>query len=176
MEENDQLQPHSDWDEYHEQELLSPTKVYEMLMAQQQQLQEVSMVLLSVMEALKQKASPAPDYQPYFRQMESRLQTMNNQYQSIQKLLENQGENIKSIDQLGNNLQEIKKTLNTQSKTLQDFLGWRMIVQITFVIGLSGLSLLIGSYFLNISSNSALEKKLDQINIRSEQIWKKIKK
>jgi hypothetical protein len=175
MIENDQLQVHSDWNEYNEQKMTDTSKIHEILMSQQQQLNDISTILLSVMEIMQQKFSPPPDYQQYFVQIENRLQAVSNQNQSTQKLLKDQEGNTKPLDQLGDSLKVMKKTLNTQSTTLQGLFGWRMIAQITLFTASSGLGLLIGSYFLTIPSHNALEKKLDQLNTRNEQIWKKVK-
>jgi hypothetical protein len=172
---------YSDWEDSNQkdyeinEEVITTDEVYQMFMAQQEQLQDTSRFLQLVLETMKQQHSPPADYQPFFIHMASKLQAINNQHHSIQKLLENQGNDIKSLDRLSDGLKDLKRTLNAQTKTFQELLGWRLAGLIALLVVPIGIGLMITLYFLIVQSNSTLEKKFDQFSTRSEKIWKKVK-
>jgi hypothetical protein len=105
----------------------------------------------------------------------SKLQLINNQNQLIKKNLENLENNVKPLNQVGDNFKEIKSILGIQTRKIQAVLGWKIVFQIALVVIPAMLGLFISLYLLAVQNNSILEKKINQINTRNEQIWKKIK-
>jgi hypothetical protein len=80
------------------------------------------------------------------------------------------------LEKLSSIISELQKEVHQQSLQLADFPNWKLVVQTALVLAFLMASSVFGSYYLMIPSNNSLEKKIDQVNNRNEQIWKKIKK
>jgi hypothetical protein len=166
----------SDWEEDDEfDEAFSTNEVYEMFVSQQQQLKDTSKFLQLVLEVMQQKNSPPPDYQPLLMEVINKLQLLNKQHQLTKGNLESLEKSIKSINQFRDSFKEINSTINIQSQKIQELIRWRIALQIAIIVIPATIGLFISLYLLIVQNNSILEKKIDQINTRNEQIWKKVK-
>jgi flagellar biosynthesis protein FliP len=80
------------------------------------------------------------------------------------------------LENLSSVITQLRKEVHQQSLKLDDFPSWKLVIQMTLVLAFLMASSMFGSYHMMMPSNNSLEKKIDQVNNRNEQIWKKIKK
>ncbi len=80
------------------------------------------------------------------------------------------------LGKLDSAISQLQKEVHQQSLQLADFPSWKLVIQMAFLLAFLMSASMFGSYYLMIPSNNSLEKKIDQVNNRNEQIWKKIKK
>jgi DNA repair ATPase RecN len=156
-------------------DILSDDDIYQILMSQQQQLQDIGTVLRFIVESIQQKDSSVPDYRPFLVQMEKRLADSIQQQQTFQSTLEKHGKNIQEVDELTNSIQGMNRTLKNQSTSLQQYSNWKDIWQITFIGIMAGMFLLGGTYILNTLGDAKIEQKLDHLGSQNEKILKKVK-
>jgi hypothetical protein len=183
MEDNDSQDFSDDWQEddqqteYAEYTGISPDELYEVLLSQQQQLQDIGLVLQQMMEVMQQVHNPPPDYQPLLYKLVSGFVEMRQQNQKLQSSIGQQTEVLSIIkSEVGNahkRLGEVVKKTNAQAKTLTDYLGWSATLRYGALGLLTGISVLISSQLLSSLANSSLEKKIDNLNERVEKVLKK---
>ncbi len=80
------------------------------------------------------------------------------------------------LENLSSVISQLQKEVHQQSLQLADFPSWKLVIQMTLILAFLMGASVFGSYYMMIPSNNSLEKKIDQVNNRNEQIWKKIKK
>jgi uncharacterized coiled-coil DUF342 family protein len=164
---NNRLDPPRYWEEYNEV-VSANAEIHETLLAQQQQIRDIEKVLASITKILEKSNSSPPDYQPLFIQLGQKLQEISEQHQSIQEI---QNKEVKALNRLTKSLQEMKQSLTTQTKNIEGLSAWQKIAQLTLI---AVMLMIMASYALIAQNNNALDKKLDQLNSRSEKIYKKI--
>jgi hypothetical protein len=156
-------------------DILSDDDIYQILMSQQQQLQDIGTVLKFIVETIQQKDIPIPDYRPVLIQMDKRLTESAQQQKMFQSTLEKHNENFQDIDKLTGNIQGMNRTLQNQSTDLQQYSNWKNIWQTTFVGVMAGMFLLAGTYIVSTQGDAKIEQKLNQLSNQNEKIWKKVK-
>jgi DNA repair ATPase RecN len=129
MNQNNRLAPPRYWEEYSEV-VSANTEIHETLLAQQQQIRDIEKVLASITKILEKSNSSPPDYQPLFIQLGRKLQKISEQHQSIQEI---QNKEVKALDRLSENLQEMKQSLTTQAKNIGGLSTWQKIAQLTLI-------------------------------------------
>jgi predicted PurR-regulated permease PerM len=167
MNQNNRLAPPRYWEEYNEV-VAANAEIHETLLAQQQQIRDIEKVLASITKIIEKSNGSPPDYQPLFIQLGRKLQKISEQHQYIQEI---QNKEVKALDRLSENLQEMKQSLTTQAKNIGGLSTWQKIAQLTLI---AVMLMIIASYALIAQNNNALDKKLDRLNSRSEKIYKKV--
>jgi hypothetical protein len=150
--------------------------VLRVIMSQQEQLQDISAVLRFIVENMQQKGNLSPDYRPVLMQMEKKLADSVQQQQIVQSTVEKQSKNFQVVDKLTNSVQGMSQKLENQSTSLQQFSNWKDIWQIAFIGVIAGILLLFGTHFLSTLGDVKIEEKLDQLSSQNEKILKKVKR
>jgi hypothetical protein len=156
-------------------DILSNDDIYQILMSQQQQLQDIGTVLRFIVETIQQKDSPALDYRPVLIQMDKRLTDSAQQQKMFQSTLAKHSENFQTIDKLTSSIQGMNRTLQNQSTDLQQYSSWKSIWQIAFIGVMAGMFLLGGTYIISTQRDVKIEQKLNQLSNQNDKIWKKVK-
>jgi hypothetical protein len=156
-------------------DILSDDDIYQILMSQQQQLQDIGTVLRFIVETIQQKDSPIPDYRPVLIQIDKRLTDSAQQQKMFQSTLGKYNENFRDIDKLTGNIQGMNRTLQNQSTDLQQYSNWKSIWQIAFIGVMAGMFLLGGTYIISTLGDAKIEQKLNQLSNQNDKIWKKVK-
>jgi hypothetical protein len=156
-------------------DILSNDDIYQILMSQQQQLQDIGTVLRFIVETIQQKDSPAPDYRPVLIQIDKRLADSAQQQKTFQSTLAKHSENFQAIDKLTSSIQGMNRTLQNQSTDLQQYSSWKSIWQIAFIGVMAGMFLLGGTYIISTQRDVKIEQKLNQLSNQNDKIWKKVK-
>jgi DNA-binding transcriptional MerR regulator len=180
MEDTDSLEFSDTWqedDQQTEYTEISADDFYEMLLSQQQQLQDIGLVLQQIMEVMQQTHRPPPDYQPLLQKIVANLVEIKQQKQQLQRSISEQKEILLAIkSEVGNTrkrLGEMISKANSQSKAIDDYLGWPATLRYVAIGLLTGISFLVSTQIFSNSANSGLEKKIDALNGRIEKILKK---
>jgi hypothetical protein len=156
-------------------DILSDDDIYQILMSQQQQLQDIGTVLRFIVETIQQKDNPIPDYRPLLIQMDKRLADSAQQQKTFQSTLGKYNENFQEINKLTGSVQGMNRTLKNQSTDLQKYSNWKDVWQITFIGVMAGMFLLCGTYIFSTLGDAKIEQKLNQLSNQNEKIWKKVK-
>jgi hypothetical protein len=156
-------------------DILSDDDIYQILMSQQQQLQDIGTVLRFIVETIQKKDSPIPDYRPVLIQMDNRLADSAQQQKMFQSTLAKHSENFQGIDKLTGSIQGMNRTLQNHSTDLQKYSNWKDIWQVTFMGMMAGMFLLCGTYIFSTLGDAKIEQKLNQLSNQNEKIWKKVK-
>jgi hypothetical protein len=156
-------------------DILSDDDIYQILMSQQQQLQDIGTVLRFIVETIQQKDNPIPDYRPLLIQIDKRMADSTQQQKTFQSTLEKHSENFQEIDKLTGSVQGMNRTLKNQSTDLQKYSNWKDVWQITFIGVMAGMFLLCGTYIFSTLGDAKIEQKLNQLSNQNEKIWKKVK-
>jgi hypothetical protein len=156
-------------------DILSEDDIYQILMSQQQQLQDIGTVLRFIVETIQQKDTSIPDYRPLLIQIDKRLAESAQQQKMFQSTLEKHNENFQDINKVTGSIQGMNRILQNQSTALQKYSNWKDIWQTTFVGVMAGMFLLGGTYIFSTLGDAKIEQKLNQLSNQNEKIWKKIK-
>jgi valyl-tRNA synthetase len=111
------------------------------------------------------------------REMKNIVEQINLKTKQIQTAIPEEKLSVMNskLEKLDNTISQLRKEVHKQSEQLADFPSWKLVVQISFVFAFLVVCAMFSSYYIIIPSNSSLEKKIDQVNNRNEQIWKKVK-
>jgi hypothetical protein len=156
-------------------DILSDDDIYQILISQQQQLQDIGTVLRFIVETIQQKDTSIPDYRPLLIQIDKRLAESAQQQKMFQSTLEKHNENFQDINKVTGSIQGMNRILQNQSTALQKYSNWKDIWQTTFVGVMAGMFLLGGTYIFSTLGDAKIEQKLNQLSNQNEKIWKKIK-
>lgn len=182
IEETEQLEVSTSSEDYSEYSIDSSTifVIYQMLVFQQQQLSDLSRVLVDLVEVSKLRSSPPPNYLPLINDLSERLENTSIQDRSTQELLSGLGNKFSKLEnklnKLDNESSEIKQSTNIQTNVVRQFISWRLPLQV-FIGGLMFFNIVtMASQIFTIKKNSSLEEKLNVLIVQNEEIRIKLGK